>query len=133
MKNFFEENKKMIIIAGILLALYIVFGIVNSLMSGNGKINPEKALKELGTIYYEELVYPYIMQSDESVARLVIDDYKKEGLKVTLDKLLESIENAKETIFYNDKIMCNELETYIIIYPTGYSKNSYKLETHISC
>ena len=103
MKNFFEENKKMIIIAGVLLALYIVFGIVNLLTSNSGKANPSMVLKELGKIYYEELAYPYIMASDEKIAKEIIDDYKKEGIKVSLDRLLDSIKDSKKEVFYNMK------------------------------
>jgi len=133
MSDFIEENKKMIILAVILLALYIVFGIVNSIMNGKGKSTPEKVLHDLASIYYEELAYPFIMESDEDVAKAVLDDYKEEGLKVSLDKILDSIENANTEVFYSDKISCDGEETYVIIYPTGYGKKDYKLETNISC
>ena len=131
MSDFIEENKKMIILAGVLLVLYIVFGIINSL--GKGKTTPQKALKELGTIYYEELVYPYIMESDEKLAKEIIDDYKENGLEVHLNILLNSIEGSKKSIFYNDKTKCDNDKTYIIIYPTGYKKNEYKIEVNASC
>ena len=133
MNEFIEENKKMIILAVVLLALTIVFGMINSITNGKKKASPENALKELASIYYEELAYPFIMESDEDVAYAILDDYKEEGLKVTLDKILDSIENAKTSIFYNDKVSCDSTKTYVIIYPTGYSKKDYKLETNISC
>lgn len=133
MSDFIEENRKMIILAIVLLALTIVFGIVNSIMNRQAKNDPKAALEELARIYYEELAYPYIMESEENVAKAILEDYKEEGLKVTLGKILDSIENAKTSIFYNDKVSCDSESTYVIIYPTGYNKKDYKLETNISC
>jgi hypothetical protein len=134
MNDFIEENKKMIVLALILVAACILFGIINLFMGGSnsGKTTPEKALKDLGKIYYEELLYPSIMEN-EDIYKEMIDDYKEEGIKVTLDKIMQTISNMNIDVFFNDEISCGRYSTYIIIYPTGYNKKDYKIETHISC
>ena len=132
MNDFIEENKKMIVLALVLVGLCIFFGLINFFMEGGSKkTTPEKALKELGQIYYEELFYPNMVEQE--VYESMIDKYKESGFKVTLLKLLNSIDDAKEEIFDNDKVYCRVEETYVIIYPTGYNKKDYKIEVHTSC
>ena len=91
MNEFIEENKKMLILAVVLIGLCILFGIINMFMgTSNSKVTPEKALKELGSIYYEELLYPSIKEN-EYIYKNMIDDYKETGIQVSLVKLLDSI------------------------------------------
>ena len=134
MSEFIEENKKMIILAIVLIVITILFGIINMFMDGSSKkTTPEKALKELGQIYYEELLYPYLTTEYNTVYEDVLDGYKELGIKVTLEKLLDSITNSKEEIFENENVSCDKTRTYIIIYPTGYEKKDYRIETDIIC
>ena len=132
MNEFIEENKKMIILAVVLIGISILFGIINLFMSGTKSNKPEKVLKDLASIYYEDLLYPRIME-DSELSKEIIDDYKEMGIKVTLAKLLDSIENAKKDVFDNNKTYCRIYDTHVIIYPTGYEKDEYKIETYLSC
>ena len=133
MNDFIEENKKMIILAIVLVAICILFGIINMFMGGKKKTTVESALKDLASIYYEDLVYPFIMDDEDEISKAVIDDYKENGIRVTLDKLFNSIENANEEVFNNEKTYCRIYDTYVIIYPTGYNKKDYRIETHLAC
>lgn len=125
MNEMWENNKKKIIIAGSLLLIAIVFSVFTSLMNKN-RINPEKALEELGTLYYEELYYPYLSENHKDVYVNVLEIKGKEGIKVSLLDLLVKIENASLSIFINGDTTYDLNNSYVIFYP----KNPYEIEDY---
>lgn len=136
MNDFIEENKKKIVCIIILISLCVLFGIINLIRRNSTKSSSlERSLEDLGSIYYEELLYPYILEDSEDIYKELLDDYKEEGFKVTLEDLFNSIENANKDNFFDSKnnINCDIRDTYILIYPTGYSKEDYRIEMHTDC
>lgn len=137
MNEMWEENKKTIITIGIILGLTIIIGIVNIFMNGGTKkITPDKALKEIGAIYYEELFYPELKETYGDGYKERLRDYSSDGIKVTLEKLANSIPNINAEVFFNinNGVLCNTNETYVIIYPDGsYEQDDYTLKVKLDC
>ena len=137
MNEFFEENKKMIVTVGVVIAFAIVFAVVNIFIGNdNKKMKPEDALKELGTIYYEELYYPQLKSARSDDYTTILTNYSKDGLKVTLASLVAVIDNLDIDNFINEKdnTSCDFYETYIVIYPNGnLTEKDYTIEVNTKC
>lgn len=137
MNEFWEENKNKIIVIGVIVALVIVFTVINSL---NGKTvkkdSPEKGAKDLAKVYYEELFYPYIKENYTRNYNDIIMSYEESGIKVTLLKMITSIKNANVSVFSDEKnnTSCDLTLSYVIIRPMSpYEFDDYSIETNLKC
>ncbi len=141
MNDLWEENKKGIITIGIILLLAIIFGVLTLLMNNGSKtsekkLSSEKALNELGTMYYEKVYYPYIEKEYSEGYIKFLNNKSSVGIKVTLRQIQSSIKNVNTENFidYKNKTICDYDLTYIIIRPNSpYGKKDYTIETKLDC
>ena len=137
MNDFYEENKKTIIIIGILVVLTIIFSIASLFIGkGNKTIKPEDAMKELGSVYYEEIFYPQLKEEYPELYIEVLNKKGSEGIKMTLSDLMFSLKNVNGDAFIDEKneTFCDAYDTYVVIYPTGnYDLEDYRLDVKVSC
>lgn len=132
MNEFIEENKKRLVIFGIIVAVSIVLGIINMIsQKGNSSANKarEERLLDLGKKYYEQIIYP-IYKND-------LEDYKETGFKIALVDIRGKLDEKKGYIyevFSDNKTTCDLGKTYITIYPTKpYDEKSIDYKINLSC
>lgn len=136
MNDFLEENKKTIIIIGVLVGLTIIMSIASLFIGNKEKLpTPEESLKELSEIYYEDIFYPNISKDHPESFKSYLEQ-QNDGMKVTLLDILSSIPAAKQEIFFReeDGVSCDLYETYVMFTPLKpYGVSNYDVKIVTDC
>lgn len=139
------KNKKMVGIAGgiialIVIILLVVFLILPNLGKSEAKVQKdfEGMLREMGKDFYENYYYDNLAKTDEE-RKDFLKKYQSIGIKIDLENLGRYNSNAnkdKVAEFVNPTTneACDAKNTKVIIYPKeGYSKTEYDMEIELDC
>lgn len=130
-----RENKKSIIVIIVLIVLLICMSIFNLLFNNKSeKFNVDKALEELGKVYYEQEYYPKVKSFYNKYANDRLKDDEIKGIKLTLRNIINIFEEVSAEKFYKKGSYCDFVQTYVLINPKyPYGKKDYNIKVSSSC
>lgn len=133
-RDFYESNKGAFKMAILMIIITIVIVVVTSFMNNVGKVSkPADVLEKMGADYYENYLYPSIMENTATSAT-VLAQYAAEGVKVTARDIVSMYKDIEADTFYKKGNYCDFLNTYVIIYPKSpYTVTDYTLKTNVLC
>ena len=134
MRDFYESNKGALRMAILMIIITVVILVVTSVVNSLGKVSkPVDVLKKMGADYYENYLYPSIIE-DTATSATVLAQYSAEGIKVTARDIVSMYEDVSAETFYKKGYYCDFLNTYVVIYPKSpYTATDYTLEAVTSC
>lgn len=131
----FKENKKTLIITLVLLVVLIIISILNFIFNNREeKLNMEEVVKSFAELYYEQSYYPEIKSVYKSSYIRILEKHAREGIKLTLNDIVNLFEDVDTKQFYEEGNYCNFLETYALIYPKSpYEVDDYEIKVNLYC
>jgi hypothetical protein len=134
MRDFYEANKGALKMAFLMIIITIVIIVVTSFMNNIGKVSKTgDVLEKMGIDYYENYLYPSIMENPETSAT-VLAQYAAEGIRVTARDIVSMYKDIDPEVFYKKGNYCDFINTYVTIYPKSpYTVKDYTLKTNVSC
>ena len=131
-----KENKKTLIMVVALIVVIIIISILDLIfgINDNNKVDVEGSVKAFAEIYYEESYYPYVQSLFQQEYSNKLRQDEKEGIKLTLRKILNTFEEVNVNNFYQEGNYCDFNNTYAMIYPESpYGISDYRIEVKVSC
>lgn len=133
MNDFIFENKKRLIILGVIILLAILFAILANVTKSNKSVSKDESVKEIARMYYEEFYYPSVLKKF-SDPTYYFDKAKDGGIKVYIQDIVDGIDNFDSSILSNKNEICDLGLSYITYYPNNnYAKTDYTYETNFIC
>lgn len=139
--NKFTKNRKVLIIAGVLLAVIILVTVFVLIFGGSKKNQSQvlsESLKDLGADFYETFYYKQVGTTDEE-RKEFLEKYKDLGLKISLDSLARHNKEKTDEIiaeFVNNETgeECDRTNSMVVIYPRDpYGKSDYSIDAILVC
>jgi len=124
-----KEKGKIFIFSFVFILFIILVSFINNIVENyNDKKSLEKTLVVLGEKVYTDAYYDNLKKNPE--------EYKDNGIKITLEDIFEIINLESKDYFYNRKTKeeCDTKNSYVRIYPKApYGVNDYELDFVLAC
>jgi len=124
-----KEKGKIFIFSFVFILFIILVSFINNIVENyNDKKSLEKTLVVLGEKVYTDAYYDNLKKNPE--------EYKDNGIKITLEDIFEIINLENKDYFYNRKTKeeCDTKNSYVRIYPKApYGVNDYELDFVLAC
>lgn len=126
-------------IATILLILFVLtlgYLLYYYFFGGSAEQRIERKLNKMVSKFYSDFYYDELVEQRGSASDAIkyLESYKDKGLKVSYSSLKEYYDEFGDNMNYTELSVCNEDNTYVIIYPKSpYGKKDFTIGYKLDC